>query len=199
MTGLFPEAAERATGAAAAPPSRRVFLVDGTALAYRSYFAFIRNPLVNSRGELVGINTMIYSETGGYQGIGFAIPSNMARRVMELLIRDGEIVRGSIGNLSYRVVSAELARAVGLPEARGARIIQMYRPDPAYRAGLLPDDVIVRFNGELVRDPGHLQNLIAEAPIGSTARIEALRPSRGGDALTVEVQIARLRPARRRY
>ncbi|HUF48599.1 MAG TPA: trypsin-like peptidase domain-containing protein [Vicinamibacterales bacterium] len=155
--------------------------------------------LINSRGELVGINTLIYSETGGYQGIGFAIPANMARNVMDQLIRTGEIVRGSIGNLSYRLVDAETARIVGLPEARGARIFQMYRSDPAYRAGLLPNDIIVRFNGEAVRDPGHLQNLVASARIGSTATVDAVRPGRNGGAFTAEVPVARLRPARRRF
>jgi S1-C subfamily serine protease len=109
--------------------------------------------LVNDRGELVGINTMIYSQTGGYQGIGFAIPANVARRIMDALITDGEILRGSIGNLTYRPVDSETARRLGLPQARGARILQMYRNEPAVAAVLRPDAIIVTVNGRAVAEP----------------------------------------------
>ena len=155
--------------------------------------------LVNVRGELVGINTMIYSETGGYQGIGFAIPANMARRIMDELIRNGEVVRGSIGNLAFRPVDAETARRADLDGLQGARIEQMFRSDPAFDAGLLPYDVIVRYNGQTVRDPAHLQDLIAGSDIGSTATIDAVRWYRERRRLSVEVPVVRLRPARRRY
>ncbi len=155
--------------------------------------------LVNVRGELVGINTMIYSETGGYQGIGFAIPANMARRIMDELIRNGEVVRGSIGNITFRPVDAETARRADLEASQGASIEQMYRSDPAFSAGLLPYDVIVRYNGQTVRDPAHLQDLIAGSDIGSTAKIDAVRWYREGRRLSVDVPVVRLRPARRRY
>jgi S1-C subfamily serine protease len=155
--------------------------------------------LINAAGELVGINTMIYSETGGYQGIGFAIPSALARRIMDELVRTGEIVRGSIGNLTIRPVDAETARRAGLDAARGARIQQMYRGDPAYRAGLLPDDIIVSLNGRAVADPTQLARLIAELEIGSTARVEAFRWATERRRFTVEVPVVRLRPVRRRF
>jgi len=155
--------------------------------------------LVNVRGELVGINTMIYTETGGYQGIGFAVPANTARMVMEELVKHGEVVRGSIGNLTFRNVDPETARRADLESTRGARIEQMYRSDPAYRAGLLPSDIIVRFNDQPVEDVRQLLQLIADAPIGSTATIDAVRWSREQRRLRVEVQVVRLRPVRRRY
>jgi S1-C subfamily serine protease len=153
--------------------------------------------LINVRGELVGINTMIVSRSGGYQGLGFAVPSSTARGIMAKLISDGEIVRGSIGNLTFRPVDGETARAAGLSAARGARIEQMYRSDPAFRAGLLPADIIVRFNGQDVDDVPHLLRLIAESPIGSTATIEAVRYERERRRLHVEVPVVQMRPPRR--
>ncbi len=155
--------------------------------------------LVNVRGELVGINTMIYTETGGYQGIGFAVPSGTARLVMDELIKNGEVVRGSIGNLTFRNMDAETARRADLASVRGARIEQMYRSDPAYRAGLLPDDVVVRFNDRDVEDVRHLLQLITEAPIGSTATVDAVRWAREQRRLRVEVPVVRMRPIRRRF
>ncbi len=155
--------------------------------------------LVNVRGELVGINTMIYTETGGYQGIGFAVPASTARTVMDELIRTGEVVRGSIGSVTFRPVDSETARRADLASPQGARIEQMYRSDPAFRAGLLPRDIIVRFNDQNVEDVRHLLKLIAEAPIGSTATIDAVRWSAERRRLRVEVPIVRMRPLRRRY
>jgi serine protease Do len=140
---------------------------------------------------------MIVSRSGGYQGLGFAVPSSTARGIMARLISDGEIVRGSIGNLTFRPVDGETARAAGLSAARGARIEQMYRSDPAFLAGLLPADIIVRFNGQDVVDVPHLLRLIAEAPIGSTATIEAVRYERERRRLHVEVPVVRMRPPRR--
>ncbi|HSG00505.1 MAG TPA: trypsin-like peptidase domain-containing protein [Vicinamibacterales bacterium] len=155
--------------------------------------------LVNVRGELVGINTMIYTETGGYQGIGFAVPSGTARTVMSELIKSGEVVRGSIGNVTFRPVDPETARRADLVAVRGARIEQMYRSDPAFRAGLLPDDIVMRFNDQDVQDVRHLLQLISEAPIGSTATIDAVRWLPDQRRLRVEVPVVRMRPLRRRF
>jgi S1-C subfamily serine protease len=155
--------------------------------------------LVNVRGELVGINTMIYTETGGYQGIGFAVPSGTARTVMNELIKSGEVVRGSIGNVTFRPVDPETARRADLVAVRGARIEQMYRSDPAFRAGLLPDDIVMRFNDQDVQDVRHLLQLISEAPIGSTATIDAVRWLPDQRRLRVEVPVVRMRPLRRRF
>jgi len=156
--------------------------------------------LVNDRGELVGINTMIFSQTGGYQGIGFAIPANVARRIMDALITDGEILRGSIGNVTYRPVDSETARRLGLPQARGARIHQMYRNDPAFAAGLLPDDVILRVNDNDIAEPGQLMRLVADAPVGATLTVAAVRLTRSGPReFSVSVPVVQMRPPRRRY
>jgi len=133
--------------------------------------------LVTSRGELIGINTMIYSETGGYQGIGFAIPSNLARRVMAELIKNGEVVRGSVGNLVLATISASQASSAGLGSQGGVFVYNMSRQDSAYLngRGILPRDIIIRFNKTDVTEQSQLQRLIAEAPIGSTATIEVIR------------------------
>jgi S1-C subfamily serine protease len=152
--------------------------------------------LVSSRGELIGINTMIYSETGGYQGIGFAIPANLAKRIMEELIKDGEVVRGSIGNLTLRTISADQARAARLGDRGGVYVENMYRSDPAYRAGILPRDVIVKFNGRDVTEQSQLRRWIAEMPVNSTVTLEVLRQ---GKPRTFEVPVTRLAPPRRRF
>ena len=144
--------------------------------------------LVNARGELVGINTQIYSSTGGYQGIGFAIPSNLARSIMEQLVRDGEIGRGSIGNLDLRTISADEAAASNLGNVGGVLVYNMYRSDPAYRAGIVPYDIIVSYNGKPVTEQSDLKRLIADTPIGSTARVDVIRR---GQRRTFEVPVVR--------
>src|SRR5213592_1001923 len=91
--------------------------------------------LVNSRGELVGINTGIYSESGGYQGIGFAVPSNLAKKVVDDLMKYGEVRRGSIGYVAIEKLTPEFAREVGAPSTSGALIARMTRDSEAYDAG----------------------------------------------------------------
>ena len=142
--------------------------------------------LVNSRGQLVGINTAIYSQSGGYQGVGFAVPSNLARRVMDDLIEYGEVRRASIGRLDAIPLTNQLARQLGVDTTRGAVVAQMVRNSEAFRAGIRPGDVIVSFNGAPVEDPGHFLRLLADSEIGSTARIGLLR---GGERLDVQVRL----------
>jgi serine protease Do len=134
--------------------------------------------LINSRGELVGINTGIYSESGGYQGIGFAVPSNLAKKVVDDLMKFGEVRRGSIGYIGVEKMSPELAQEVGAPNTSGALVSQMTRDSEAYDAGLRPGDVIVSFNGQAVTDPSHLNRLVLDARIGSTATLVVLREGR---------------------
>ncbi|HXT70914.1 MAG TPA: trypsin-like peptidase domain-containing protein [Vicinamibacterales bacterium] len=152
--------------------------------------------LVNSRGELVGINTMIAGDTGGYQGLSFAIPANVARRILDTLIKEGEIVRGSIGNLSYRTITADQARNARLANQGGVFVDGMNRDDPAYLngRGILPRDVIVSFNGTTVTDQAQLQRLILDARIGSTARIEVIR---AGERRTFEIPVVKMTAVRR--
>jgi Do/DeqQ family serine protease len=134
--------------------------------------------LVNARGELVGINTAIFSQSGGYQGIGFAVPSNLARRVVDDLTRYGEVRRGSIGYVEIAPLSPLVAGQLGVPNARGVLVQAMRRDAAAYEAGLRPGDVIVDFNGTAVGDGGQLSRLIQDARIGSTATVVVIREGR---------------------
>jgi len=149
--------------------------------------------LVNSRGELVGINTMIYSRTGGYQGIGFAVPSNLVKRILDTLVKTGEVVRGSIGNLTYVTVTAAQVRNARLGDQGGVYVQGMYKSDPAYAAGIRPRDIIVSFNGTAVTEQSQLQRQIADIKIGSTVRVEVLR---NGERRTFEVPVVQMAPPR---
>jgi serine protease Do len=134
--------------------------------------------LVNARGELVGINTGIVAPSGGNQGIGFAVPSNLTRRVIDELIKYGMVHRGSVGRMQLYPLTTQLAAEVGVRETRGAFVNQIDRRSPAYRAGLEPGDVIVSFNGQPVEDPSHFLRLVADAKIGSTATVSVMREGR---------------------
>jgi len=147
--------------------------------------------LINARGELIGINTAIYSESGGYQGIGFAVPSNLARRVMDDLIRYGQVRRGSIGAMDVIALTSQLADQLGVPNERGALVARMSRAGAAYQAGIRPGDVIIAFNGASVDDPGHFLRLLADAPIGTAARLTLLRGGRRVDVNVVVEQSQR--------
>ena len=137
--------------------------------------------LINSRGELVGINTGIFSESGGYQGIGFAVPSNLARRVVGDLMKYGEVRRGSVGYLRVEKLTDQLAEEVRSPTVNGAVISRMMRDSESYDAGLRPGDVIVEFNRQKVDDPSQFFRLVADAKVGSTASIRVLRDGRAMD------------------
>jgi serine protease Do len=138
--------------------------------------------LVNVRGELIGINTGIFSQSGGYQGIGFAVPSNLARHVVDELKEHGEVRRGTIGGiLTIEKVTPEYARELGAPTTEGALVMRMRRDSQAYEAGVRAGDIIVRFNNTEITDPSQLYRLVADAPIGSTATIRVLRNGRTQD------------------
>lgn len=134
-------------------------------------------PLIDMRGTVVGINTAIASNSGGNEGIGFSIPSNLAKRVFEQLIAYGRVRRAYLGVELDSHFDDEAARRLGLPMARGARITRVYsnQSSPASMAGLRPDDVVVTFNGVTVMDENHLINLVSLADIGSSVRIEVFR------------------------
>jgi serine protease Do len=134
--------------------------------------------LVNARGELVGINTAIFSQSGGYQGIGFAVPSNLARKVVNDLTQYGEVRRGSIGYVEIGPLSTLTAEQLGVGDARGVLVQAMRRDAAAYGAGLRPGDVIVAFNGTAITDGGQLSRLIQDARIGSTATVAVIRDGR---------------------
>ena len=130
--------------------------------------------LVNINGEVVGINTAIASPTGGSVGVGFAIPSNMARTAMQSLIKTGRVVRGFLG-ASTQDVTPLLAKIFRLPDVKGSIVTDLQPKGSAERAGLKRGDVVVRFDSRDVMDSGHLRNLMAAAVIGSKHRIELIR------------------------
>jgi serine protease Do len=130
--------------------------------------------LVNINGEVVGINTAIASPTGGSVGVGFAIPSNMARAAMQSLLKTGRVVRGFLG-ASTQDVSPMLGQIFRLPDVKGAIVTDVHAKGSAERAGLKRSDVVVRFDGRDVMDSGQLRNLVAQASIGSKHRLEIIR------------------------
>jgi len=134
--------------------------------------------LVNTRGELIGINTGIFSQSGGYQGIGFAVPSNLARRVVDELMKYGEVRRGSVGSISIEKLTPEWAQELGTPSTKGALVSRMTRVSEAYDAGLRPGDVIVAFNGQPIDDPSQFSRMVADAKIGTTATVKVMRNGR---------------------
>ncbi|MFO0754229.1 MAG: DegQ family serine endoprotease [Thermodesulfovibrionales bacterium] len=144
--------------------------------------------LINIRGELVGINTAIFSTSGGYQGIGFAIPSNMARTVMEALIRHGKVVRGWFG-ISVQPVTPEIAKQFALSEERGALVNDVTEGSPAQKAGIERGDIIVQYDGRAVSDPAQLRNMAAGTPIGKDVAVVLLR---NGKARNLRVTIVEL-------
>ncbi|HAP08578.1 MAG TPA: peptidase S1 [Planctomycetaceae bacterium] len=134
-------------------------------------------PLIDMYGTVVGINTAIASNGGGNEGIGFSIPSNLVRRVFEQLVAHGRVRRAYLGVELDNDFNEATARRLGLGRARGARIMRVYnqKNSPAVRAGLRPDDVILKFNGVEVIDENHLINLVSLSDIGVAVDIEVFR------------------------
>jgi serine protease Do len=134
--------------------------------------------LISVRGELIGINTGIFSQSGGYQGIGFAVPSNLARHVVDDLMKYGAVRRGTIDSVSLDHLTPEYAQELGAPNMNGALVVRMQRTSEAYAAGIRPGDIIVGFNGKEVDTPSELYRMVADAKIGSTAALTVLRNGR---------------------
>lgn len=130
--------------------------------------------LVNLRGELIGINTAILSRSGGNIGIGFAIPVNMARSVMDQLLRYGSVKRGQLG-VSMWTVTPDIARSLGLPSAAGALVSQVVEGSAAEKAGIRTGDVITSINGQRVKSNSELRNAIGLMRVGAKVDIGLLR------------------------
>ncbi|MEW6053496.1 MAG: DegQ family serine endoprotease [Nitrospirota bacterium] len=145
-------------------------------------------PLVNIKGELIGINTAIFSRTGGYQGIGFAVPCNMVRLVMDQLIQKGKVVRGWIG-VTIQELTPELAQEFGLKKSKGALVSDVVKDSPASRAGIMQGDVILEYNDREVKDVSSLRNLVAQSKAGNEIHMKLLRDGR---EFTVKVIIVEL-------
>jgi serine protease Do len=142
--------------------------------------------LVNIQGELIGINTAIFSTTGGYQGIGFAIPSNMARVVMESLIKTGKVIRGWLG-VNIQPLTPDLMKQFNLKEERGVLVGDVVENSPAEKAGVQRGDVIVEFDGKDVIDALSLRNMVANTLPGKVVVLEIIRD---GKPETVRVTIS---------
>jgi serine protease Do len=139
--------------------------------------------LVDAEGRLVGINTAILSRSGGNQGIGFAVPINLARSVMESLVKDGRVVRGFMG-VNIQNVTPALAREFKLKDSSGALVAEVTPKSPAEKAGLQSGDVVVEFNGKPIRDGRHLKLQVAQVQPGSRVPVKILRD---GNTRTLEV------------
>ena len=137
--------------------------------------------LVNARGELIGINTGIFSSAGangGSEGIGFAIPSNLARHIIGEIIEHGTVRRGSLGRIFLYPLTTQMAAQLGVRATTGAFVNEIDRRSPAYQAGLDAGDIIISFNGKTVIDPSHFVQLVSDAAIGSTATVVVIREGR---------------------
>lgn len=143
--------------------------------------------LVDGSGSLVGINTAIYSRSGGSLGIGFAIPVSIARDVLEQIIASGEVVRGWVG-VEIRELTPELASTFGLRNTAGALIAGVLRGSPAERGGIRPGDILVDVDGRSVQDPKGMLEMVAALPPGKTA---SFRVRRSGEEIELKVAVGR--------
>jgi serine protease DegQ len=149
--------------------------------------------LVDANGNLVGINTLIFSRTGGYQGIGFAIPVGLARRVMEQIIESGGVTRGWFG-VEVADISGELAQSLGLKATRGAIVGAIEKGSPAEKGGIRLGDVIVAVNGKAVGDVNQALNAIAEVAPGKSVPVKVIRKNA---EIALEVTVGKRRPRSR--
>jgi Do/DeqQ family serine protease len=150
--------------------------------------------LVNLKGELVGVNTAIIGPSGGNVGIGFAVPSNMARAVTAHLAKYGEVRRGRIG-LTTQDPTPEIAKALGLTPNQGALVVEIAPDSPAARAGLKRGDVVISLNGRAVRSSADLRNQIGLAAVGDTEEFKVLR---NGKELVLKAKVDNPKTARAR-
>jgi serine protease Do len=141
--------------------------------------------LVNTKGELVGINTAIFSQSGGYQGVGFAVPTSMGMPIYESLVKHGKVVRGYLG-IGIQDLNQDLAKSFGVANAKGAIVTDVKEDSPADHAGLKQGDVITSYQGSPVEDAVALQRLVTKTTVGSKAALKVLRDGHEKD-LTVMV------------
>jgi serine protease Do len=145
-------------------------------------------PLFNMDGEVVGINTAIYSPTGTSLGIGFSIPSNMAKPLVEQLREFGRVRRGWIG-VQIQSISEDMAESFGLERPRGALVAGVTPNGPAEKAGLKQRDVVLKFDGKDVPDSKKLPRIVADSKVGSTVEVEVMR---GGKRTTLKLKVGEL-------
>ena len=151
-------------------------------------------PLLNLAGQVVGVNAAIASQSGGFEGIGFAIPSNMAVHVAQALIDHGKVIRGWLG-VSIRDLTPEQVKSMKLKDSKGALIADVVPNSPADAAGLKKDDLVVKFKGQPVEDAAALQRQVGDTPVGDTANLTV---ARDGKPIDLTVTIGSLDEAVRR-
>jgi serine protease Do len=149
-------------------------------------------PLFNTTGQVIGINTAIYSRTGTNAGIGFAIPVDMARHVMDQLKAHGRVIRGWLG-VEIQEVTPELAQSFGLQKPEGALVAGVDKDSPAAKAGLERGDIVLKFNGQEIHDEHELPAMVAQTEINKKVPIEIVR---NGKHLTLQVTVAELKEAK---
>jgi serine protease Do len=143
-------------------------------------------PLLNTRGEVVGINTAIFSRGGGNIGIGFAIPINLAKEIVPQLKEKGHVTRGWLGVMIQKV-TPDIAESLGLPEAKGALVADVVKDGPAEAAGIKQGDVIIEYDGKPVGDSAELPLLVARTAVGKTVKLKVIR-GKETETLSVKVQ-----------
>ncbi len=146
-------------------------------------------PLVNLRGEVVGINTAIFSRSGGNLGIGFATPIDLAKEILPELIKTGKVTRGWLG-VSIQRVTPEIAESLGIDQSRGALVATVMENSPAAEAGVKTGDVIVEYNGNKITESDQLPLLVARTEIGKTVKMTVLRDKK---EIPINVKIAELK------
>ncbi|HEX8949960.1 MAG TPA: DegQ family serine endoprotease [Dissulfurispiraceae bacterium] len=145
-------------------------------------------PLVNVKGEVIGINTAIFSTSGGYQGLGFAIPANMVKNIMDSIVNQGKVVRGWLG-VQIQPLTAELAKQFNLKNEIGVLLVETVEGGPADKAGLKHGDVITEYDGKKITDPFHFKNMVAMTKPGAAVPIKLVRD---GIQLSAKVTIGEL-------
>jgi len=145
--------------------------------------------LVNLKGELIGINTAIASRSGGYQGIGFAIPTNMAKPIMEMLMKDGKVSRGYLG-IGIATVNRQVIRDLDLKATSGVLVANLENSGPAAKAGIVEGDVITTINGTTVKTGDALRNMIASIKPGTQVDLDIIH--RDGKTASVKAKLAAL-------
>ncbi len=148
-------------------------------------------PLIDLQGRVVGINTAIASQGGGNEGIGFSIPSNLCKQVVEQLLEHGRVQRAFLGVRLDEEFDDAAASRLRLTKLQGARVVQVYGDTPAEVAGLQIDDVVMTFDGQKIEDQSHLIHLVSLTPINKTVRMEVLRD---GSKVTVDVRLTERKP-----
>jgi serine protease Do len=143
-------------------------------------------PLLNLSGEVIGVNAAIMTESGGFEGIGFATPSNMALRVARQLISSGKVQRGYLG-LTIQNLTPDLARSFGVSETKGVLVANVLKGGPADRAGIKRGDLIVTYEGKPVDNPDAFRNEVAATPVGHTVALTIIREGRSRE---VEVKVS---------